>query len=416
VISILLIGFTSSALIYQHFQDLQESGMIEVFRTAAEERFATVKEVIELDTNILVAVKGLYNASDAVDRYEFLVFTKTFVKAGSAFQALAWVPIVPEADLQTFTNATIQEGFKDYHVTSKDALGNFIPSGQQEFYLPIHFVEPFTHTKRLIGYDLSTDPVINEAILRARESNDLSISGRIQLDAQMDARYSVLAILPVHSKKTFAKAPANYAEYTEGYVVGSFLLGNIFEKSIRLLKPQGLNVALFDVTGGSEPQFLYGQFSRLSPQAGRVMPEQKYDDVIRQDFVKWFDWSVGGRRWRLVYNATDAFINHHRRWEAGYYFFIGCIITIITALLFFRSFQQTAQVKKEVEKRTRELNAANSDLEQKIKIISEQNEDLENIKKATLNILEDLEVSKKELERMNHILGDQKQTLEKVNL
>jgi len=100
--------------------------------------------------------------------------------------------MVPRVQLEKHTREIRAEGFPDYRVW---------PEGERESYSAIIFLEPFTgRNLRAFGYDMFSEPVRRAAMERARDLDEVALSGKVILvqETETDTQAGTLMYAPVY--------------------------------------------------------------------------------------------------------------------------------------------------------------------------------------------------------------------------
>ena len=112
-----------------------------------------------------------------------------------------------------------------------------------------------------------------------------------------------------------------------GYVLGLFQLGDVFEKGLRGLRPDLIDIEFYDLSGALGKRLLY----RHLPAAGAPVSRYKSEaEALEEgDFKHVVRFDVGGRQWAMVETATDAFRMARLAWLS--WSIVGTIL-VITAI------------------------------------------------------------------------------------
>ena len=172
---------------------------------------------------VLTGVRGLFAASQSVNRDEFRAFVSALniEKNFPGVQSVGWVPIVTAAEKEKHIAAVRGEGFPDYNIQ---------PLGQRDLYAVVVFVEPFTgRNLRAFGQDHYADSARRTTIEQTRDLGEARISSKVRLAQETDQRVQAgfQMALPVYKNGvalgTIAERRANFL----GLVGSSFRMDDL---------------------------------------------------------------------------------------------------------------------------------------------------------------------------------------------
>ena len=116
-----------------------------------------------------------------MERQEFRKFVQPLLSQNPYIQALEWIPRIHASERTAYEKAAQLDGFPDFQITEMNAEGELIRATFHDEYFPVYFVEPFPGNKAALGFDLISNPRRKEALLQARDSNQMVATARITL-------------------------------------------------------------------------------------------------------------------------------------------------------------------------------------------------------------------------------------------
>ena len=122
---------------------------------------------------ILRGVTGLFAASNDVDRQEFKSYISSLQVANlyPGIQGIGFARYLAASDVLAHEQQIRAEGFPAYQI---------IPPGNREVYSAIVYLEPFDwRNQRAFGFDMFSEPVRQQAMARARDTGEASLSGKV---------------------------------------------------------------------------------------------------------------------------------------------------------------------------------------------------------------------------------------------
>lgn len=169
------VGLVATALgAWQVRKDIELDAAAQ-FDFAADQVTLKIAERLRSYEMILRGGAGLFAASGRVDRGEWRQFVDEF-QAGQlvpGVQGIGFALAIAPDELAAHEGAVRAEGFPDYRVR---------PEGPRGFYTSIVYLEPFQDRNlRAFGYDMFSEPVRRQAMERARDTGEATLSGKVVL-------------------------------------------------------------------------------------------------------------------------------------------------------------------------------------------------------------------------------------------
>lgn len=272
-------------------------------RTAAQQRFESeareVRDVISGALNayaqMLRGAAGYIAATPEPTRAGWRAYAaRLHLEANFAgLQGLGYAVIVKQADLPGLVAAQRQQGAPSFDV---------FPPGDGPLYGVVIFHEPETgRNTRALGFDMLSEPVRRTAMERARDTGLPSLTGRVKLLQETDAKRQIGAVLyvPVYGPASVAPPPEQRTAELTGFVFAGFRMDDLMASLLDTRLPgrgQHLRIEIFD-GGAAVPQALYYD-SR---------PQQEADSRSRSTFSTTGPVVVHGATWTIRVRSTPAF-------------------------------------------------------------------------------------------------------------
>ena len=361
LIFVIFIGSAISFAAFLNSQQAEHEASESDFRRVADDKIQVLETKIQSTFTVLQSIRGLYAATDHVERNEFRRFVET-LGLGSAVQALEWIPKVSLSNRSKMETIGRREGFSDFRFTQRSKRGKMISASKRETYFPVYYVEPVAGNEAAIGFDLASSPARLAALMRARDGGEAVATTRITLVQETSDQYGVLVFLPIYRNglptKTIEDRRANLA----GFTLGGFRLGNLVENATKENENEDFAVSLqlVDETAPKGSQRLYPKAA--SPNKGLSSASE----------IQWSkSISVAGRIWRIVVTPANDSAFTQRAWIPWLILFVGVLTTGILAQYLKLTQNRAADIDRLVTKRTSELQRtaeklarSNHDLEQ----------------------------------------------------
>ncbi len=221
----LILGFllACSFGLWRHFENQSTEGEERRFERRVNETIQHIMDRLERYKMILQGGAGVFMASEEVGREEWRAYVE-YRRVQALFpgiHGLGFAPVIRRAELEEYIRSVRSEGFPDYTVW---------PEGERDEYTPVIYPEPMNERlRRVIGYDMFSEAVRRAAITRARDTGEVSISGRVRLvgETEKDTQPGFLMYVPVYGKGTAVSSPEERRAAVRGYVFGAFRITKI---------------------------------------------------------------------------------------------------------------------------------------------------------------------------------------------
>ena len=274
-------------------------------------------------------LSALYAASETVTRDEFQSFAAAELTSHESIQALEWIPLVLGPQRDAYEDAARGDGFPQYEINERSVQGELVRAGERDEYFPVHFVEPYEGNELAFGFDLGSEATRLEALNRARDSGEITVTGRITLVQEKGDQFGFLGFVPIYRKEGSADTVAERRVNLEGFVLGVYRMGDIVAAAVADLGPATVDVALFDDSAPPEDGFLAASIAGISDNTGAgEQISQMQDD--QSGAYQHATISVGGRQWKVVAAPTGAFVASRRTWAPT----VALVASLIVTALF----------------------------------------------------------------------------------
>jgi signal transduction histidine kinase len=170
--------------------DIEKQGNAE-YTYVCNDIKAKISERLKTHAQLLSTGAAFFSASDSVERHEW----KHFIEKSNITHELPgiqWVgysKLFQKKQLPHHIQQIRKEGFKDYSVK---------PLGNRPIYTSIIYLEPFNHKNlKAFGYDMFTDPVLREAMEISRDSDAVTLSGKVFFNQEIDETLQAVTFMYV---------------------------------------------------------------------------------------------------------------------------------------------------------------------------------------------------------------------------
>ena len=304
------------------------------FREAARDRAESVAQGLRHSFEDVLVVRNYFESSAAVSRSDFEAFTSPILAMHPYIQAFQWLPEVGPEN-RAALEAEGRAFRPDFRFFRQDGEGRRVPLPAEARFHAIQYVTPFRGNEVTLGYSAEHLPARQEMLTRALRGEEVAASGRIRLIQETGSQSGFLAMAAVR----------NAQGRPRGVVQGVFRAGDLIQKSIGILEPRGVDLSLMD-DGAPEGEALLHREPSPLPSLGVERPS-------RLRYTVAFD--LAGRRWDLVVTPTPGYYELAAGWRAWGLLAGGLAFSLLLAAYVKGLLEGQAQIRTQVEARTREL-------------------------------------------------------------
>jgi signal transduction histidine kinase len=308
------------------------------FSNAVEATEDRVRGRVETYVTLLRAGSGLIATDPQLRRAEFRAYVDGLELRARypAVQALGFAVVVPKDG-----RSRVLDEMREL----PDVRFDLWPKGAREERTAIVWIEPFDARNRVaLGFDLATEPLRREALLRARDAGGPAVSGRVTLVQAPDApeESGFLLFLPIYS----ASPPPTTVDARRasllGWIYGALRADELFRGLFGSERNPRIAVAVYD-----------GE--RLDDEHAIHRSDTSGDDpgyVAR--FTRGTTLDVAGRRWTIQFRTRPAFEEAPSERMVA----IGAVIGAALSLVLFGATRAQRDARREAERRYREARDA----------------------------------------------------------
>jgi CHASE1-domain containing sensor protein/nitrogen-specific signal transduction histidine kinase len=244
---------------------------------------ASLNQRLQLYSQVLYGLRGLYASSVSVERNEFRTYVETLdlAKQFPGFTTIGYAKRVKSADKGGFMSSVrkdtslVSGGYPDFRI---------FPGSFRDDYYPFTYVEPTNDS--MLGFDLASDPARLETLMAARDSSRATASTSIQLVGDHQGRGFLIA-LPLYQTTVPATTEQRRSQLS-GFVIATFEYDKFFAEVLQDSRSSSVAVAVLD----TKDNILY---SSASSSAAATVQETSRT------------LAVGGREFKLVFKAPATF-------------------------------------------------------------------------------------------------------------
>jgi PAS domain S-box-containing protein len=287
------------------------------FKHEMEAQVNSLKREIDFHLEVLLNLKGFYEASEHVSRAEFGLFTSQALSRYPGIQALEWIPFVTAAERAEYEALAQSDGFPDFHFTQPTEQGNMIPAAEQAEYFPVYYVEPYQGNEPALGFNLASNPARLTTLTQSRESGQIVGSARIPLVQEQGEQFGFLIFVPIYNGNP--ATPTTRNRNLKGFLLGVYSIDGIIDNALNYAVPKSSDISLWvdDISNPADEQPLYAS----SPDS-KIETRFDYQESIE----------IAGRRWRISGYPTAEFVAAHQTWQPYILLVVSLLFTGLLAV------------------------------------------------------------------------------------
>ena len=278
--------------LYNTLKEKEEQAHFYIFESQSKEIIASVQKEIFLNLEKIVSLNALYSVTYPISRENFKSFTKHLIFSNTSIQALSWVPKITNKEKELFETKTRNMGFSDFHITEK-AGDKLVPVRQRPEYYPVYYIEPLAGNEIAFGFDLASNPIRLKAMEKAKVTNQMAATSRINLVQEHSSEKGVLAICPFKQEGKII-----------GYFTGVFRIHDLITRAISDLPGKNFNIVAYDLSAEKGDQLL----AQLSVD-GKSPVNDSHVFAIPEGMYFQQTIKMADRQWVIEITPTQNYLN-----------------------------------------------------------------------------------------------------------
>lgn len=271
---------------------------------------------------VLRGAAALFSAVGTVDRQAWHDYVSSLKidEYMNGIQGVGFAPLISAGEKDALISRVRKEGYPDFTIT---------PPGQRNVYTPVIYLEPFSDANlRAFGYDMFSEPLRRAAMERARNTDQIAVSGKVTLVQESGEKKQAgfLMYFPVYKNGQLHDTVARRLSALLGYVYSPFGMDNLMEGIVGGAIPD-LDVHIYDGGEKNASTQMYDSF---------VEDIEKRND--QPEFTTTTRILVGGHHWTVTAASLPSFERNGRGKSPVIIFVLGVFISLL--LFFIARFQE----------------------------------------------------------------------------
>lgn len=353
---VFLVGLGLTAAAYHVTRDLYRSVVEQEFDRQASHYVLALHKAADRHLELLgETVKKFSNTEEIFDRWDHFEFAKDRLARYPGFQALGWVPIVPDSEREAYVRRTVADGLRGFAFTELTGTSVLVAAARRQHHLPIYFIEPYGGNEDLQGLDLASMPKIRSALQQTNHSGQLNV---VEWEDPRGPKYrngkTLLLVQPVFAAD--AALGSEKKSGPEGYVIGLVRLDLLFGSTLRdFTTPAWLDTYLYSDTGGISDELVHVEPSVLRTADMPVPANEEID----AGFATMAELKIGNRGYNIVVRPVPGTMDFDLGAVPWGVALFGLVLTSLLTRYLVVSRQKQRQIEIAVVERTAELSRAN---------------------------------------------------------
>ena len=265
---------------------------------------------------ILLGVKGLYEASQSVEREEFRKYISSFELAEKypGIQLIGFSQWIKPSQLEDAIKNVREDGFPQFTIR---------PQGERDNYSVIIYAEPFVGRNLVaFGFDMFSEPLRRRAMSAAVETNQATLSSKVTLvqENQGSIQAGALLYMPIYQKNMPVTNVHERWEALAGFVYAAFRMNDLMN-SILPQRSVYIDYIIYAGESANTTQELYNSHDS--------------EDNFSPAFTENRQLTLFGQPWFLEVTSNKFFEEHHNSRASLIVFTIGIFISVILSIMFY---------------------------------------------------------------------------------
>lgn len=288
----------------------------------------------------LDAAGGLFSALPTVGRKEWTAFFKNryLNDTSPGLQEVAYLERVPRDRKAALTARIRGEGYPNFAVQ---------PAGDRDEYYPVVYIHPLdVGNMPVFGFDILTEPVRKESLLRSRDSGRMTLSDKVTLliNAPDRARPGFILFRPLYKAGMPTVTVQQRRQAIFGFLIAALRMNDLFYQSEELTSD-----VYFKVFAGN-PQILVFDSH----------PEGTNKDTAEPAIITRKAVDIVGQPWTFEFRTSPSFAAELNADYSDKILFAGILLALLSflaACFVINAKEQALNLAEEMTLRVREANA-----------------------------------------------------------
>jgi PAS domain S-box-containing protein len=273
---------------------------------------------------ILLGTKGLYDASQSVERHEFHLYIDSLdvSKKYPGIQLIGFSQWVKPTQLVDAINVIRAEGFPQF---------NMRPQGERDNYSMIIYAEPFSgRNLAAFGFDMFSEPVRRQAMTASVETNQATLSSKVTLvqENQGPVQAGSLLYLPIFKKHMPIATVDERWQALEGFVYAAFRMGDLMNGLMSQQHALNIDFTMYSGDAADARAELYNSNTDIT---STKKAKQNFVPAYTQDRAV----TLFGQVWLIRAFSNKEFERQHKSYAAVMALVVGTCVSLLICITFY---------------------------------------------------------------------------------
>jgi diguanylate cyclase (GGDEF)-like protein/PAS domain S-box-containing protein len=318
------VAFAIVVVMFLKTNQWEQFDVLAEFRQTSAQSLSQVQTRLDEQATLLSDMHGLFihDERGSISRREFQRYTRLSLRHFPMIRAMEWAPRIVSSQRSGF-EAAQQKKVPGFEITQRYADGKLARASERTQYYPVTYLEPLTGNRPAMGFDLGSNSLRYDAIVKAISSGETVATAPIRLVQASGQQNGMLIVQSV---------ALNGSE--EGVVLTVLKMNDFMNKIL----PAANRVMLVRLIDEDAQRVVFDDF-----ESGKV--KVMFESVFE----------FGGRHYRFQTSPTAFYLQRHRGWESWGVLAMGALGTGLLGALLLLGTGYTSRVVELVEERTRDF-------------------------------------------------------------
>ena len=157
---LLVLAITLTFVTLNNVKKENEYDWTQQFEQEGSKNARILEEQLESIGRELMGIASLFMASKTVTRSGFKAYTSSLLEKNDFIKSLQWIPRVRQDQRPALEAMAQEDGFTNFKFTALSKNLKIITAPPKNEYFPIYYMQPHSGNESLLGFDISTQPIL----------------------------------------------------------------------------------------------------------------------------------------------------------------------------------------------------------------------------------------------------------------
>ncbi len=284
--------FITIGITYNFYKSAKNKDLIR-FTNAISRVQSAIDNKINLYVALLKGGRGFVESSIELNRKSFANYVESLNLARNyvGIQGIGYNKIITSTDLDKLTEQMRAEGHTNFRI---------YPEVLKDSYPATIYLEPFNEkNQKIIGFDMSTEPIRKAALEKAADSGEPAATGKINLNPEdeINTEPGFFIYLPIYKNNEIPNSVEARRKNLVGYIFSPFGAYEFLQEIQKTASASDISLKIYD--GESKSENLLSQ--TIHSESKNFVNQIDTDYTAQREIV------VEGRRWIIEYHSLTNF-------------------------------------------------------------------------------------------------------------